>query len=73
MWSPSSSTDLAGYRIFRLEKGTADRRLVQPELVRGLSFRDSRIDPAKEYEYEIRAVDANGNESPAVKAALEKP
>jgi hypothetical protein len=72
MWAPSSSIDTAGYRIHRHEKGTADRQLIQTELIRNLSFQDSRIDPAKEYDYEIRAVDTHGNESPAVRTALEK-
>ena len=44
----------------------------QTELIRELSFRDSQIDPEKEYEYEIRAVDTSGNESVAVKAEMEK-
>ncbi len=73
LWEPSSSRDVAGYRIWRLEKGTAIRQPVQTELVRQLSFRDSQIEPGKEYQYEIQAVDTHGNESKPVKTELEKP
>ncbi len=71
-WEPSSSTDVAGYRIYRLEKGTAIRRVVQTELIRELSFRDNQIEPGKEYQYEIQAVDTHGNESASVKTEMEK-
>ncbi len=72
MWAPSDSTDVAGYRLYRLEKGTAVRRLVTPELIQNLSFQDPQIDASTEYQYEIRAVDTHGNESQAVTAEVEK-
>jgi hypothetical protein len=72
LWEPSPSKDVAGYRIYRLEKGTTARWPVQTELIHELSFRDSPIDPEKEYEYEIRAVDTYGNESWPVKTEMEK-
>jgi len=41
-------------------------------LIRGIGSRDSRIEPGKQYEYIIRAVDTHGNEGPAVKAEVEQ-
>jgi len=72
LWAPSPSADVAGYRIFRKEKGTAGRRPVEAALISGLSYRDSQLQPGKEYEYAITAVDTYGNESPEVTAEVEK-
>ena len=72
LWEPSPSPDVAGYRIYRIEKGTAFRQPVQTELIRQLSFRDSHVDPGKEYQYEIQAVDTHGNASAAVTTEMEK-
>ncbi len=72
LWEPSPSADVAGYRLYRREKGTSERRAIQPELVRGLSFRDTGMEPDKQYEYEIQAVDAYGNASPPLKADSEQ-
>jgi hypothetical protein len=72
IWEPSSSPDVAGYRLYRRKKGTAARQIVQSGLVQALSFRDSQVDPSKEYEYEIQAADAHGNESEAAKTEMER-
>jgi hypothetical protein len=72
LWAPSPSSDVTGYRLYRQERGKPDRQLVQPDLIRALSFRDTRVDPEKEYEYGIRAVDTHGNESPEVNTAVER-
>jgi hypothetical protein len=73
LWAPSSSEDVAGYRIYRKEKGTSDCQLVNSDLIRSLSFRDHQVVPGKKYEYEILAVDVYGNTSQAVKADAEQP
>jgi fibronectin type 3 domain-containing protein len=72
LWEPSPSPDVAGYRLYRKEKGTEDRRLVQSELVHGLSFRDTGAETEKQYGYEIQAIDAYGNASLPVKADSEQ-
>jgi hypothetical protein len=71
LWTSSPSADVAGYRIYRQEKGSSDRQLIQTELIRGLNFRDSRVDPGKKYEYEILAVDTYGNVSLPAKTESE--
>jgi hypothetical protein len=68
LWSPSPSADVAGYRIYRKEKGTANRQMVHADLIRGLSYRDIQVVPEKKYEYEILAVDVYGNVSQPVEA-----
>ncbi len=63
LWAPSPSQDVAGYRIYRQERGKGAPILLQEELATTLSFRDSRVESGKQYEYSIQAVDAHGNES----------
>jgi hypothetical protein len=72
LWAPSPSADLAGYRLYKKEKGAIDRPLIQPDLIRALSFRDSKVDAEKTYEYEIEAVDIHGNASETVKTESEQ-
>lgn len=72
LWTPSPSKDVAGYRVYRIQKGTAERRPVAAELIAVLSYRDTEIEPGKEYSYQITAVDRHGNEGPAVMAEVEK-
>jgi hypothetical protein len=72
LWAPSPSADLAGYRLYKKEKGAVDRQLIQSDLIRALSFRDSKVDPEKTYEYEIEAVDTHGNASETVKTESEQ-
>jgi hypothetical protein len=72
LWTPSPSADVAGYRIYRQEKGSTDRQLVHADLIRSLSFRDTRVARGKKYEYEIVALDIEGNTSQPVKAESEQ-
>lgn len=71
LWAPSSSADVAGYRVYRQEKGAAAKQLLQNALITALSFRDTRVESDKNYEYSIQAVDTHGNESPFVRAETE--
>jgi hypothetical protein len=70
-WAPSPSADVAGYRIYRQDKKTATRLLLQKELITVLSYRDSKVESDLQYEYAIQAVDTHGNESAAVRAEIE--
>lgn len=71
IWTPSSSSDVAGYRIFREDKDKPGRAALQEELVSGLSYRDKRIEPNRRYEYILKAVDARGNESEGIRATAD--
>ena len=68
LWAQSPSEDVAGYRIFRLDKKSAARIPLQKELITALNYRDNR---EGDYSYAIQAVDTHGNESAAVQAEVE--
>lgn len=72
LWAPSPSADLAGYRLYKREKGAIDRQLIQSDLILALSFRDSKVESQKTYEYEIQAVDTHGNTSEIIKTESEQ-
>jgi hypothetical protein len=69
LWSPSPSTDVAGYKITRREEGTTTGQLLQQGLIPGNSYRDINIQPGKKYEYTLTAIDTFGNTSSAVHVA----
>ena len=69
-WEPPDDSDVAGYRVYRRQEGSADRILLQP-LVKTLSFRDESTSPGNKYEYGIGAVDTHGNEGKAVVIIVE--
>jgi hypothetical protein len=71
LWAPSSSPDVAGYRIYRREEGASTSRLLEKELIQKLSYRDINADLDKRYEYTIQAVDAYGNASPPLRISVE--
>jgi hypothetical protein len=73
LWSPSSSGDIAGYKIYRREKGSKARRILNNDLITIFSFRDGTAAPSKIWVYSIQAVDTWGNESNAVDVELEIP
>jgi hypothetical protein len=73
LWAPSLSTDVASYRIYRQEKGTSARQLLQDKIIKSWSFRDNDVAPGKSYEYSVLAVDLYNNESEAAKATIEIP
>jgi hypothetical protein len=73
LWFPSSSPDVAGYRIYRLEDGLSEKRLLKTDLIAIPNFQDGAIKPGKKYEYFLTAVDTHGNESSAVRATVQVP
>jgi len=71
LWVPPESPDVAGYRIYRLDKKSGSRALLQKDLITALSVRDKQVESEKQYEYSIQAVDAHGNESAPVRTTLD--
>lgn len=61
-WAPNTEADLAGYNVYRREEGRPYTR-VNSELVKTPVFRDSGVQPGKQYSYAVTAVDLRGNES----------
>jgi hypothetical protein len=70
LWTPSTSSDVSRYRIYREEKDVSPHQLLQEALVVGFSYQDRRIETNKTYEYSILAVDAHGNESAPVQTEV---
>jgi hypothetical protein len=73
LWAPSLSSDVAGYKIYRQEKGSPARHSLQNKLISSWSFRDKDVAPGKSFEYSILAVDLSENESEAAKSTVEIP
>ena len=71
LWAPSAAADVAGYRLYRQEKGASTQQLLQNELITAWSFRDNHVEPGKRYEYILHALDTHGNESVAVRTEVE--
>jgi len=71
LWVAPDETDVAGYRIYRREEGSAEPVRLQSELITGLSFRDAAVQSGKTYHYAVRAVDRHGNEGPPTQATVE--
>jgi hypothetical protein len=62
VWTPVPEADLAGYNIYRHEEGLPPVK-VNSELAKAPAFRDTSVQPGKQYFYSVSAVDARGNES----------
>jgi fibronectin type 3 domain-containing protein len=62
VWTPVTDADLAGYNVYRHEKGTSPLK-INSEPVKTPSFRDTNVDSGKTYFYSVTAVDVRGNES----------
>lgn len=61
-WSPPPSLDIAGYRIYRQERGMRDRTTFNVD-AKTLTFRDESVRKPATYIYWVTALDSVGNES----------
>jgi hypothetical protein len=73
LWSAPPQNDVAGYRVYRAVQGQAERHLLEPDLVKEPSYRDTNVQAGGKYVYGVHAVDVRGNEGPGAETAVEVP
>ncbi len=62
-WIASTSSNLAGYNIYRASSSGAYTSPLNSSLVTGTTFADGTVAPGLTYYYVVRAVDSSGNQS----------
>jgi len=62
-WSINVEPDFAGYRVYRSEQQGTRGDLLTPDLLPTPAYRDTSVEPARNYWYGVTAVDRAGNES----------
>jgi fibronectin type 3 domain-containing protein len=73
-WAINLETDMAGYRVYRSERGNERGQLLAPDLLPTPAFRDSTVLAGRRYWYTVTAVDRAGNESaPSSSLLVEMP
>lgn len=70
-WDGNQEKDLAGYMVWRKEKGEEEYSLLTPDLIRENTYTDKEIEKYKSYVYSITALDQAGNESKMSKSISE--
>jgi fibronectin type 3 domain-containing protein len=58
-WNPNPEPDIAGYNVYRREKGESAFTKINPQLISEQYFLDKEADPHKSYSYRLRAVDTS--------------
>jgi hypothetical protein len=72
IWAPVADVDLAGYNVYRHERGAAPVK-INTELIKTPAYRDTNVGGAgKTYLYSVSAVDVRGNESTRSEEASER-
>jgi len=73
VWDPVEATDLAGYKIYRVEGSgipistESKPLLLTPTPITTTYFRDTGVNLGISYYYKVTAIDKNGNESAPAK------
>lgn len=63
-WEPSDAPDVQGYRIYRTDPTQrGEWRLITPEPLDALEYRDRGLSPGIEFSYRLQVLDHEGNES----------
>ena len=69
-WTASTSTNVAGYRIYRGGASGGPYTLLNPSLVSGTSFTDANVQAGQTYYYVTTSVDSSNVESAYSNQAL---
>ena len=72
VWDPVSSSDLAGYIVFRAEGAGQPVRLT-PDPIKDSFLADTSAKPGTRYRYTVRAIDNSGNIGPPSPEATAEP
>jgi hypothetical protein len=76
-WGASSSSNVAGYNVYRATAAAGPFTRLNTSLVTTLTFTDSTSQPGQTYFYTATAVDSSGNESaqsaPPIQAIIPTP
>ncbi|MDZ7764295.1 MAG: M20/M25/M40 family metallo-hydrolase [Melioribacteraceae bacterium] len=62
-WSPNEEQDLAGYNIYRGYLDSEDHVKINDEIITETQFNDHELMSGVYYEYIVKAIDTDGNES----------
>ena len=62
-WLPDTEASVAGYVVYRREKGESWQRISPAQPVVGPAFHDAHVEPGHTYEYAVSAVGRDGLES----------
>ncbi len=62
-WDANLENDLDGYRVWRREEGTAEFRILTPDLIKENAYNDKAVEKGITYVYFVTALDKSGNES----------
>jgi hypothetical protein len=58
IWEPNAALDLGGYLVLRREPGGATLRQLTPAPIADTRYRDTDVQPGRQYIYSVVAVDA---------------
>jgi hypothetical protein len=73
LWTAPIAKDVAGYHTYRRQPGSSEKQLLLQGLITNPSFQDAAIQPGREYEYLLTAVDNHGNESAPAQVKIQIP
>jgi fibronectin type 3 domain-containing protein len=70
---PPADSDVAGYRVYRSERGATTKNLLDAGLIKTSSYRDLTAVAGSKYIYGVTAVDMHGNESKEALVEVDMP
>ena len=65
-WSPSSDSDIAGFRVYRKQAGDPEWEMVATLGPTETVYTDDNVEPGEKYRYRVEAFDTSDNVAPPV-------